>query len=286
MALRSKAAVFKKLPSRLLLYLVIGALLLGPMRNTLAHHFLYFPDPQHIATPADAGLAYETISFVAADGTLLNGWLVPGQPDAPVVLFCMGNAGNISHRLETLQLLHHLGVATFIFDYRGYGRSTGTTTETGTYQDILGALDVLGARGWDPGRIIIFGRSLGAAIGLQGALNKPPAGLILESAFTSIAAMGRYHYPLLNLLLGWLIDAKYDNLAKIGTLASPLLLIHGRKDAICPPFMAEQLYAAAPAVKQIFWIENADHNNGFVVGGADYQQVLAAAIKDWTGFSR
>ena len=142
----------------------------------------------------------------------------------------MGNAGNISHRLETLQLLHDLGVAVFIFDYRGYGRSEGKASEAGLYHDAAGAMALLQERGWTADRVIIFGRSLGAAVGMETALRMTPAGLIIESAFTSIAAMGWQHYPLLNLLLGWMIDAKYDNLGKIGDLQSPVLLIHGRKD--------------------------------------------------------
>jgi fermentation-respiration switch protein FrsA (DUF1100 family) len=284
MSLKAKAAVFKKLRYRLFLYLLIALIFAMPARTALEHHFLYFPDPRYEATPTTVGLTYEEIAFQATDGTRLNGWLLPGESEAPVVLFCMGNAGNISHRLETLQLLHDLGVAIFIFDYRGYGLSEGTASETGTYQDVTGAMNFLNKRGWPTSQIIIFGRSLGAAIGLEAALRNPPAGLIMESAFTSISAMGRHHYPLLNLLLGWLLGAKYDNLEKIAELKSPLLLIHGKDDTICPPRMAEELYARAPKEKQPFWISGADHNNGFIVGGEAYRQTLKQAITQWTGF--
>ena len=284
MSLKSKTAVFKKLRYRLFLYLVIALIFAMPARTALEHHFLYFPDPRHEATPAAVGLAYEEIAFQATDGTQLNGWLLPGQPEAPVVLFCMGNAGNISHRLETLQLLHDLGVAVFIFNYRGYGLSEGKASESGIYQDVTGALHFLNRRGWPTSQIIIFGRSLGAAVGLEAALRNPPAGLIMESAFTSISAMGQQHYPLLNLLLGWLLSAKYDNLEKIDTLKSPLLLIHGKNDTICPPHMAEELYARAPTEKQPLWISGADHNNGFIVGGEAYRQTIKQVITRWTGF--
>ncbi len=142
----------------------------------------------------------------------------------------------------------------------------------------------LNGRGWAAGDVIIFGRSLGAAIGLEAALHTPPAGLIMESAFTSISAMGRHHYPLLNLLLGWLIDARYDNLAKIRGLQSPLLLIHGREDTICPPRMAEELYRQAPADKQLYWISEADHNNGFLIDKHRYRQTLRDVIHKWTGY--
>jgi fermentation-respiration switch protein FrsA (DUF1100 family) len=285
MSFMSKVSRFKKLRYRLLIYLVAAVIFAMPVRTALDHHFLYFPEPRHEATPTSVGLDYEEIAFLASDGTRLNGWLVAGQTHAPVVLFCMGNAGNISHRLETLQLLHNLGVAVFIFNYRGYGLSEGKASESGTYHDIAGALQFLNKRGWASERTIIFGRSLGAAIGLEAALHSPPAGLIMESAFTSIAAMGQHHYPLISRLLGWLIGAKYDNLEKISRLKRPLLLIHGKQDSICPPRMAEELFVRAPAEKQLLWIPGAGHNDGFIVGGEPYRQSLREAIARWTGFA-
>ena len=285
MSFQSKAASLNKLRYRLLIYLVIAVSFATPTRTALEHHFLFFPEPRHVATPASVGLTYEEIDFLATDGTRLTGWLVPGQTSAPVVLFCMGNAGNISHRLETLQLLHELGVAVFIFNYRGYGLSEGKASEEGTYHDVFGALLWLDKRGWPPKQTIIFGRSLGAAIGLEAALHSKPAGLIMESAFTSITAMGQHHYPLINRLLGWLIGAEYDNLKKISSLESPLLLIHGKHDTICPPRMAEQLFTEAPAAKQLLWIPGAEHNNSFIVGAESYRQALRQAIVQWTGFA-
>ena len=256
-----------------------------PLRNALEQHFIYFPEPLHLATPARVSLSYEDITFSATDATQLQGWLVPGQAGAPAVLFCMGNAGNISHRLETLQLLHQLGVTVFIFNYRGYGTSEGRASEAATYSDLAGAMNFLNERGWPAERIILFGRSLGAAVSLEGSLHRTPAGLIMEAPFTSIEAMGRHHYPLLNSLLGWLIGAKYNNLAKIADLEAPLLIIHGKNDRICPPNMAEELYARAPQEKQLLWIPEAGHNDGFVVGGERYRDTLKQVIYSWTGFT-
>lgn len=285
MASGDKTATFNKLRYRLILYLAAALIFAMPARTALEQHFIYFPEPHHEATPATIGLAYEEVTFQASDATQLSGWLIPGQSGAPVVLFCMGNAGNISHRLDTLQLLHDLGVSVFIFNYRGYGSSDGKASEKGTYHDIAGAFSFLNQRGWPPARTILFGRSLGAAISLEGSLHTPPAGLIMESAFTSLNAMGRHHYPLLNTLLGWLIGAKYNNIEKIAELKSPLLLIHGRNDSICPPRMAEELYQRAPQEKQLLWIAGADHNNGFLVGGELYRNTLREAITRWTGFT-
>lgn len=252
------------------------------LSSALENHFLYFPMLGQEASPRHIGLDYEDVFFQAEDGTALTGWLIPGPPEAPLVLFCMGNAGNISHRLETIQMLHELGVAVFIFNYRGYGQSEGQPSEKGLYLDVNAAMQEVLKRGWQTDQIVIFGRSLGAAVGLEAALRFSPGGLIMESAFTSITAMGRHHYPLLNLFLGWLIDAQFDNLGKISSLNTPLLLIHGTNDQICPPEMAETLYAKAPEPKTFYWVNQADHNNGYLVGGARYRAVLKKKLQQWT----
>ncbi len=250
-----------------------------PAQAFLEQRFIYFPTAEHEATPAEAGLTFEEVRFAAADGTPLYGWFVPGEENRPVVVFCIGNAGNISHRVDNLAWLRQLGVGVFIFDYRGYGRSSGVTSEAGTYADLRGALGWLAARGVAKERIILFGRSLGAAIALQVALEQPPAGLVMESPFTSIAAMGWTHYPLLYLLVGWLVEARYQNLVKIDGLQSPLLLIHGDQDEICPPRMAADLFTRAPAPKELIWIKGADHNSTFPYGGEVYRQAWRRFIE-------
>ncbi len=190
----------------------------------------------------------------------------------------------MSHRIGNLALLQRLGLNVFIFDYRGYGQSAGRPDEQGTYQDIRGALTWLQRDGWSPEQMIFFGRSLGAAVVVQAALETPPAGVILETPFTSIPAMGKTHYPLLYLLLGWLVDARYDNLAKISDLQSPLLIIHGEQDTICPPEMAEQLYERAPPPKDLFWIPGADHNSTLDQGGPRYWAAWRRFLGEQLGF--
>ena len=254
--------------------LLLAVALLAPATSegALEQHYIYFPDRQLSATPAAIGLAYDEAHFAATDGLRLHGWYLPGKEGLPLVLFCHGNAGNISHRLESLRLLHDLGLPVFIFDYRGYGQSAGTPSEEGTYADARGALAWLRQRGWDPAQIIYFGESLGAAVALQMAVETPPAGLVLEAPFTSIAAMGKHHYFLLYLLLGWLLDARYDNLSKIADVRSPLLIIHGAADTIVPPAMGQKLYAAATAPKSLRLIPGADHNDLLYVGGKAYRE--------------
>ena len=253
--------------------ILIGMTLLPlPTVAALERVFLYFPDRTLVTTPAAAGLDYEDVFFSADDGVRLHGWYLPGEPGRPVVVFCHGNAGNISHRVDNLRLLRRLGLAVFIISYRGYGRSEGTPSEEGTYRDMRGALAWLGERGWSADRMIYFGRSVGAGVALQLALEQAPGAIVLESPFTSIPAMARLHYPLLWSLASWAVDARYDNLAKIGGLESPLLVFHGERDELVPPEMGRQLFDSAPPPKLFHPIPGAGHNDTYHVGGARYWQ--------------
>ncbi len=261
---------------RCILYLVLIATLLAVGRDragaNMDNHFLYFPDPELIMTPANIRLPYDNVNFTASDGTQLHGWFVPAGTEGKTVLFFHGNAGNISHRVDNILRLHRLGLAVFIFDYRGYGQSHGETSEPGLYEDARAARSWLVNRGVAAEDIIYFGRSLGAAVALQLALEKKPAGLILESPFTSVAGMGRKHYPILYRLLGWLIQGRYDNEKKIGAITAPLLVIHGTRDSIVPPSMGKKLYSLAPEPKELYLIDGADHNDGFYLNEKEYWQ--------------
>lgn len=251
--------------------LLFGALLLpAPACAALEQMFLFFPDREMIMTPANMRLEFEDVFFTATDGTRLHGWYLAGEPGQPLVLFCHGNAGNISHRVDNLRLLRELGFAVFIFDYRGYGQSEGQPGEKGTYSDMRGAIAWLQTRGWPPEQMIYFGRSLGAGVALQLALEIPPAALVLESAFTSVPAMGRLHYPLLWQLAGWLLDARYDNMAKIHQLKVPLLMFHGQEDEIVPFAMGRELFENAPQPKRFHAIRGAGHNDTYDFGGVAY----------------
>ncbi|NIQ93690.1 MAG: alpha/beta hydrolase, partial [Desulfuromonadales bacterium] len=145
-------------------------------------------------------------------------------------------------------------------------------SEAGTYADARGALAWLQARGWSTDRLIFFGRSLGAAVALQLAVEQPPAGVILESPFTSIRAMGWRHNPVLTFLLGWLLNARYDNAAKIEKLQSPLMVIHGENDTIVPPEMGRRLFDQAPEPKRFFLRAGAGHNSPLPPSNAPYWQ--------------
>jgi fermentation-respiration switch protein FrsA (DUF1100 family) len=259
---------------RLFFPVVLAALLFSfitaETEAAMENYFLYFPEPDLSMTPDNIRLPYEDVIFKAADDTELHGWFIPGKNRSPVVLFFHGNAGNISHRIDNLLRLNRLGLSVFIFDYRGYGRSQGEPSEQGIYNDARGALEWLAKRGYNRDDIIYFGRSIGAAVALQLAIEKPPNGLILESPFTSVAGMGKKHYPILYRLLGWLLKDRYDNEEKMSQLKAPLLLIHGTEDSIVPVNMGQTLFSLAAQPKQIYLINGADHNDGFYLDEGEY----------------
>lgn len=242
---------------------------------------VFFPDPELIGTPADFGMDYEEVWFTAEDGVRLHGWWVP-NPGALVWLWFHGNAGNISHRLERLELLvKEVGVQVFIFDYREYGKSEGRISREGTFKDAAAAYRYLtDTRGVPGTELILFGRSLGTALATDLAVREPCRALILESPFTNSKDMARLYAPF---LFDWRPKVPYDNLGKIGQVRVPVLVIHGSHDEIIPVDMGRRVYEAAPEPKELYIIPGAHHNDTFLVGGRTYVARLKGFIQQLRG---
>ena len=247
--------------------------------------FVYFPNlPSRaiVATPDDVGLAYEPVEFATEDGVRLTGWFVPGPAAArATLLFLHGNAGNISHRLDSLKIFHDLGLAIFIFDYRGYGESEGKPSEQGTYRDAEAAWRHLtGERGIAAEEIVLFGRSLGAAVAAHLATRHTPKALIIESGFTSgpdIAADVYWMFP-----VRWLARFRYATEEHLKAVRAPVLIIHSVDDEIIPIRHGRWLYAAANEPKKLLEIRG-DHNQGFLLSGRAYVDGLDTFLKAHLG---
>jgi fermentation-respiration switch protein FrsA (DUF1100 family) len=239
--------------------------------------FIYFPTNRPVrgnwSTPGG-----EECRIATSDGLTLHGWWHggAGSGDAssrPVVLWFHGNAGNITHREENLQLLAHQGLAVFLVDYRGYGLSEGKPSEKGLYADGEAAYRYLvEERAIEPNRIVCFGRSLGAGVALHVALEHEVAALIMESPFASVPAMARKHYPFLP--VWFLLRNRYDSLGKVPELKVPLLVLHGDRDSIVPLKHGKAVYEAAPEPKEFYTIVGAGHNDTYYVGGGPYFRKL------------
>ena len=244
-------------------------------------NLLYFPDMptrEIEATPGDIGLNFEPLTLATRDDEQLDAWFIPADPARGVLLFCHGNAGNISHRLESIRLFHELGLSVLIFDYRGYGQSSGKPTENGTYRDADAAWHYLVRQhGIPPEQIILFGRSLGASIAADLATRQTAAAVILESAFTSVPEVAAKFYPWLP--VRWLSRYQYDTRKKLANIHSPVLIVHSRDDEIISYSNGEQLYEAAREPKQFLPLRGG-HNDGFLLSGKDYIRGLDAFIGD------
>ncbi len=239
--------------------------------------YVYFPSEAVAETPAAVGLGYDDVRFQSDDGMLLRGWFVPAAGARFTLLFCHGNGGNISHRLDSLRIFHRLGLSVFIFDYRGYGQSTGKPSEQGTYRDAEAAWRYLVKnRGIPAPHIIDFGRSLGAGVATWLAMEHPPRALILESAFTSVPDMGAALYPFLPVRA--LSRIRYNTLRRIASVHRPLLVIHSRDDEIVPFAHGRRIFEAANQPKTFLEIHGS-HNNGFLASIDDYSQGLADFVR-------
>ena len=242
----------------------------------LLNSLLYFPFREIEATPSELGLSFEDVEIPTEDGLRLHGWWIPARtPSLGHVLLCHGNAGNVGNRVVHAKLLSDAGLDVLLFDYRGYGRSAGKPDEEGTYRDARAARKaLLRLPGTHAARVLYLGESLGGAVALALALEAPPRGLILQSTFTSVRDMGRLHYPFIPPAL---VPDAYPSLARIRTLKTPLLVLHGDRDDIVPLSHGQALFAAAPEPKQLRVFPRMGHNDLVVLAGPDY----AAAIADW-----
>jgi fermentation-respiration switch protein FrsA (DUF1100 family) len=234
------------------------------------------PSRQLTSNPADIGLEYESVSIVTKDKITLHGWFVPASDEKGVLLFFHGNAGNISHRLDSLKIFHDIGLSTLIIDYRGYGRSKGVISEQGTYLDAEAAWIYLTETKNIPAQhIVVFGRSLGGAIAAHSAARETPGVLILESAFTSVPDMAAHLYPIFPVRL--LSRFQFNTKKSLQSVNCPVLIIHSPDDDIIPYENGLQLYESARLPKQILEIRG-DHNEGFLLSGKTYTDGLRKFI--------
>ncbi|MFC1671811.1 alpha/beta hydrolase [Planctomycetota bacterium] len=238
--------------------------------------YVYYPIEEIYASPGDAGLPFEDAALTAEDGASIAGWYVPAENARGTVLFCHGNGGNISHRLETLTVLNALRLNVLIFDYRSYGASKGKLSEKGTYLDAEAAWRyVTEKKGEDPSRVVIFGRSLGGAIASWLAATHTPGLLIVESAFTSMPDIAGVYYPYMPVRL--LCRIRYPTIEYLAGAKCPVLVVHSPEDEMIPFRHGQRLFETAPEPKEFMEIVGG-HNDGFLITGGRYERGLEQFI--------
>jgi fermentation-respiration switch protein FrsA (DUF1100 family) len=239
---------------------------------------IFVPDRVVDLTPAAVGLAFESLDLETDDGGRVTGWYVPGPgDDVPVILVCHGNAGDIADRLDLLRAFHAMGFGSLIFDYRGYGDSPGRPTEDGTYRDARAAARWLGqVRRVPAARTVVYGRSLGGGVAARIAAELQPAGLVMDSSFTTLPELAGALYPLLP--ARWLCRLKYDNVAALQELRCPVLVAHSRQDEIAPFRLGKKLFEAAREPREFVELAG-NHNAGGLEYDVRYQESFAAFVR-------
>jgi len=233
--------------------------------------FIYFPQkyPQGAYDQARSIPNMRDCWIKTDDSVKIHAWFAPAESAKATLVISHGNAGNISHRYLLLRSLQRHGFNALMYDYRGYGRSEGTPNENGIYKDGLAAYDyAVTLPEAKPGRVILWGTSLGGAVAIDVATQRQVAALILESTFTSAADVACVVYPFLP--VQFFMHTKLNSIEKITTLTIPILVIHGAHDSIVPIGLGRKLYNAANEPKDFYEILNADHNDTFFIGGDEY----------------
>jgi len=243
---------------------------------------LYLPDMPGrtlTMTPVDVGMDFEDVSIETTDGVSLHGWFIAGQ-SSRVLLFFHGNAGNISHRLDSIRQFRNLGLSVLIIDYRGYGQSGGKTTESGLYRDADAAWRYLiEDRGLSASDVILFGRSLGASVAARLAAQHRPLALIVESSFSSIPDIAQELYPWLP--ARWMSRYSHATRDYVRDVYSPLLVVHSRDDDIIPFHHGEAIFASANEPRTLLALRGT-HNDAFLRDESTYIEGLRTFL---TGLS-
>src|SRR3989454_877192 len=264
---------------------------------------LAFPAPRaSVPDPKRVGVENaERVELVSGDGTKLVGWylapkvlevgggrgrleeVVPHRsnlphppPTSPGLLWFYGNGETVAAIWPIVREFQPPGTAVLVVDYPGYGGSGGRATEPALYAAAEAGYAMLASRpGVDPERIYIYGRSLGSAVAIYTAAHRPVAGLILESPFTSAAAMAKHHY---RLVPRFLLHLSLDNLTTVKLVRCPILLFHGDADRLVPRAMGVAVAAAAPGPVEVGPLHGSGPNDTDEIGGRAYRDKMWAFI--------
>ncbi len=259
---------------KILILVVFVAILFVSYVRYVENNLVFYPSSDMEFIPKDIGLSYEDIYFEAQDGVSLNGWLIKAPKAKGTLIFCHGNAGNISNRLEKIKTFYELGVNVFIFDYRGYGKSEGKPSEKGLYADAHGAYAyLLSRKDIDLKYIFAYGCSLGGAVAIDLAAKQRLFCLIVDSSFSSARDMAKIILPIAP---SFLIKMKFDSVAKVKVIKIPKLFLHRKEDEVIPYRLGQKLFGEASDPK-IFKENRGSHNDG-------YQQYKDLFVKNISSF--
>jgi hypothetical protein len=247
----------------------------------LEPRLVFFPYPGETETPRTLGLGYRDLAIRTADGETIAAWWIPHAAARADVVYFHGNGGNLSLWLPILAGVHGRGMNVLAFDYRGYGRSTGSPTEQGIYRDAEAVIRELarlrregGARAADgrPRPVIYWGRSLGGAAAAHATTVTRPDGLILESTFPDKGSVIRYNVVLR--LLNVFASYTFDTAEMLRGFDRPTLVIHGDADSVIPYAAGRSLFEGLTGPKRFVTLPGADHNDAQLPSAREYWQAV------------
>ena len=255
------------------LYCAVAGLLYAGQRKLLFQPNTSRPDLAQAEVPGLRSIE------VAADGLTLLAWYKPAQDGKPTLLYLHGNGGNLDNRIPRVRRFAETGWGLLFLEYRGYGGNPGAPSEAGLAADAAGALDFLRAQGIGSERVVLYGESLGTGLAVRLATGRNFAAMVLESPYTSIAAIAEAMYPFLPVDL--LIRDRFDLLSRIGQVHTPLLVLQGGQDQVVPPRMSSQVFAAANQPKQLWTAPQAGHEDLMRFGAFDaVLEFVGGAVPD------
>jgi len=243
--------------------------------NTLVASMIFFPTRDYMARPQDFGLIAEDAWPETEDGIRLHGWYFDAGEAKTVLLLLHGNATNISGVLPHAKGWSEAGISVLLLDYRGYGQSGGNIKiGTDIFRDAEAGVQWLGEKkGFRRGQVVLYGQSVGSVPAVHLATKENFRAIVLQSPFTSVQEMAKVHY---GFSFGFFLKAfPYENLEKIGSIKSPVFILHGTKDEVCPFWMGKRLFEEAPEPKEFFEIANGTHNDLLLNGGEFFSRPIA-----------
>lgn len=221
----------------------------------LQRHLTYFPAKEKPSRQMFHAEDMQQLTLHTADGLFLNAWYKPATHNQPTLLYLHGNAGHIGYRMPLVRSFLSSGFGVLLLEYRGYGGNKGQPSEQGWYTDGRSAVQFLQQQGVATDHLVLYGESLGSGVATQLATEFPICALVLQSPFTSLSALARYHYPWI-FIKPW---EKFDSLARISTIKAPLLILHGKQDQIVPFVQGLTLFNQANEPKRLVALENRGH---------------------------
>ena len=247
-----------------MLYLTMIGVLWAFQRN-----LMYFPDgAPRVAPLFDPALrGVQEVLLTTVDGVELAAWHAPAPPNRPTVVMFHGNGGSLRYERRRLKSFRDADMGALLLSYRGYSGNLGTPNEQGLYSDARAALDWLERRGVAGSSIVLYGISLGSGVATKMAEEREVGAVILEAPYTSTVDIAAFRFPIVPVT--WLMEDRFESLARIKTITEPLLIMHGDRDYVIPQRFGRRLFDSANEPKEGFWPNGRGHDDIFDNGGFD-----------------